>query len=133
MPNLRTSISLGPQSTDIALEIKEIMKFGAIADVIRLGITVLRALLNAQKLGCEVILRRPNGQQFAYSLSNPTEMIPIRSSPKVVADSVDLSEFEAARIAVGGGSPLLAVAEQPDETPAPPHVRRPGAGRGRGR
>lgn len=131
MSNMRTSISLGPQTTGVALEIKEIMKLGALADVIRLAITVLRAMLNAQKLGCELILRRSNGQQFSYSLSNPTEMIPIRSTPKIVAEPVDLTEFEAACVAVGSVPPVAALLHERSDDPAP-HSRGAG-GRGRRR
>lgn len=93
----RLSITFGEAASAALLAIQRMTGIEVVSDVVRQALTVYRALLMAEKRGCQIILRAQDGQQFLYSLARPTEMVEIKGTPLAVPTTIDLSEFEQLR------------------------------------
>jgi hypothetical protein len=98
----RLSITFDDVGTGALMQIKKMTSIVAVADVVRLALTVLKALLNAEKRGCQIIMRSHDGQQFLYSLSRPTEMVEIKGTPQAAPTTISLDDLIVQRARASG-------------------------------
>jgi len=93
MATQRLSISFDDVATAALHEIKKVTNITAVADVVRLALTVLQALLSAEKRGFQFVMRSHDGrQQYLYSLSRPTEMVELPDEPRSLPPVINLHQ-----------------------------------------
>jgi hypothetical protein len=99
----RLSISFDSTGAAALAAIKKSTNAGSVADVVRQSLSVLSALIEAEKRGCEIILRSGDGQQFRYSLARPNEMTPIGGTPQQEPNVIALNARASRGRALGAG------------------------------
>ena len=78
---MRLTITFDENASDALASIKKASGMSAVADVVRLALTVLRALMEADRRGFKIVLRQPDSErEYSYSLSRPTEIVVISKS-----------------------------------------------------